>query len=501
MKRRTFLQSAFAAAAVVALRPRLVHARSLRSSPIDVDVDAVTGDGRSITLPARAIADLERRLHGRLLLAADDGYEQARHILNPSFDKRPALIVQATGSADVRAAVDFARDHGGVLLAVKCGGHSFSGASTCDRGLMIDLSPFRGVRADPVARKAWVAGGTLLGQVDHETLALGLATPLGTVSHTGAGGLITGGGFGRLARRFGLSIDNLTAVHIVTADGELRRASADENADLYWGVRGGGGNFGVVTSFELTLHPFERHVIGGRILYPLERVRDVLAVYAEEITNGPDELSLNVVIAQPPGGQAGFVGLDVCYSGPPGRGERVLAKVRGIGRPLVDEIGPVDYATLQMSGDIDDPRARGIYLKSGFVPEIPKDLIDAIVAGFEGHPARATIVYFQEGGGAIARVAPHATAFSQRDVHSNMLVNVGWSMGDDPTPHIDFTRQYWSGLERYTYGFYVNDLDPDATVAAIQENYRDNLARLVAVKKRYDPGNLFRLNANIRPTA
>jgi FAD/FMN-containing dehydrogenase len=210
------------------------------------------------------------RLRGRVLLANDEGYDEARRILNPTFDKRPALIVQPTGTADVRTAVEFAREHS-LLLAVKCGGHSLSGQSTCDRGMQIDLSAFRGVRVDPAARLAWVAGGTLLGQVDHETAAHELVTPLGTVSHTGVGGLTLGGGFGRVARRFGLAIDNLMGVEVVTADARILRANANENSDLYWGVRGGGGNFGIVTSFEFRLHPMQRQVVGGRIAFPLAR--------------------------------------------------------------------------------------------------------------------------------------------------------------------------------------------------------------------------------------
>jgi hypothetical protein len=259
MKRRTFLRSSLAAAAAATVtlpRPR--------------DVNAVTGDGAEITLRGSEIADLSGRLKGRLLLSGDEGYDAARRILNPSFDKHPALVAQVTGVADIRTAVDFARDHE-LLVAVKCGGHSASGKSTCDGGMQIDLSPFRGTRIDPDARKAWVTGGSLLGQLDHEAMAFGLVTPMGTVSHTGVGGLVTGGGFGRLARRFGLAVDNLTSVHVVTADGQFHRANAEENSDLFWGVRGGGGNFGIVTDFEFDLHPMQREVVGGAIVFPIVR--------------------------------------------------------------------------------------------------------------------------------------------------------------------------------------------------------------------------------------
>jgi len=226
MKRRTFLRSSLAAAAAVSVSRTPSFAALYQEAPqAPPDVDAITGAGGQVTLRGRDVADLAARLRGRLLLAGDDGYAQARQILNPSFDKYPALIVQPTGTADVRTAVDFARDHDGLLLAVKCGGHSASGKSTCDGGILIDLSAFRDVRVDPEARKAWVTGGSLLGQLDHESMAYDLVTPMGTVSHTGVGGLVTGGGFGRVARRFGLSVDNLTGVDVVTADGQLRRAN------------------------------------------------------------------------------------------------------------------------------------------------------------------------------------------------------------------------------------------------------------------------------------
>jgi FAD/FMN-containing dehydrogenase len=501
MKRRTFFRSALAAGATLALRPAtgfsaLTHSsRRFRS-----DVDAVTGDGRPVTLTGKAIEELRSRLFGRLLLADDDGYDDARRILNPSFDRRPAIIAQVTGVADIQAAVNFAAEHDGLLLAVKCGGHSFSGTSTCDRGMMIDLSPFRDVRIDPVARRAWVTGGSLLGHVDHETMAHGLVTPLGTVSHTGVGGLVTGGGFGRLSRKFGLAIDNLTSVHVVTADGQFHRASADENPDLFWGVRGGGGNFGIVTSFEFRLHPMQRQVMAGRIVYPIERAKEALTLFAEYGPQASDDLNLGFVMAQPPGGEPGAFVFDVCYAGPADRVDAELAPLRSLGRPLADDVTAQDYVAVQRSGDNSDPRAMGIYLKGGFVPDFPADFVSAIVERFEGHPARTTAIFSQEGGGAVARVAPDATAFSQRDLRANVLSVVGWRFGDDPSQHIEWLRQYWAGLERYSYGFYVNDLEPDHTAAAIQANYRQNHDRLVAVKNRYDPTNLFRLNANVKPT-
>jgi FAD/FMN-containing dehydrogenase len=500
MQRRTFFRSSLAAAAALSFPRQQAMAALFEPLQRAQDVDAVTGDGKQVTLSAKAIADLRAALRGRVLLAADNGYDEARRILNPSFDKRPALIAQVTGAADIRTAVDFARDHGGLLLAVKCGGHSSSGQSTCDRGMMIDLSPFRSVRVDPVARRAWVTGGSLLGQLDHEVMAYGLVTPMGTVSHTGVGGLVTGGGFGRVARRFGLSIDNLVGVDIVPADGQLRRANGNENADLFWGVRGGGGNFGIVTSFEFRLHPMQRRVVGGRIVFPIAKAREGLMLFADYARRAPDELDLGCAMAQPPGGTPGVFAFTVCYSGPENDAERVLAPLRKLGTPMVDDVKAMDYVALQRSGDVSDARAQGIYLKSGFIPDMPEALISAIIERFQGNPGRSTQIFFHLSGGAINRVAANASAFAQRDVFANMLSSVSWRMGDDPAAHIQWCRQYWTALEPFTQGFYVNDLGTERAANAVQATYGPNHDRLVAVKNKYDPKNLFRLNANIRPS-
>ncbi|MGH7553002.1 MAG: FAD-binding oxidoreductase, partial [Longimicrobiales bacterium] len=362
-------------------------------------------------------------------------------------------------------------------------------------------SPFRAVRVDPAAKRAWVTGGSLLGLVDHEAMAHGLVTPMGTVSHTGVGGLVTGGGFGRVARRFGLSVDNLLAVDVVTADGQLRRASASENADLFWGVRGGGGNFGVVTNFEFQLHPMQRQVLSGRVMYPIARAKDALNLYASYAQEAPVELQLDCAVVQPPGGAPGMVGFSVCYSGPASGADKALAPVRALGTPLADTVAPTDYVAVQRSGDVTDPRAMAMYMKGGFVANVPADLISAILSGFQGHPQRMTQIVLVQSGGAIARVPMGGTAFSHRDALANMLVMVAWPNGGDAAPHTAWIKQYFQPLERFTTGFYVNDTPIDATTAAIQSNYRENHARLAAVKDKYDPKNLFRLNANVRPTA
>ncbi|MEJ2343238.1 MAG: FAD-binding oxidoreductase [Gemmatimonadales bacterium] len=501
MKRRTFVRSSLTAAVAASLSTRRSLAALYQEAPqAPPDVDAITGAGGEVTLKGTDIAELAARMRGRVLLAGDAGYDEARHILNPSFDKYPALIAQPTGTADVRAAVDFARDHDNLLLAVKCGGHSASGKSTCDGGMQIDLVAFRDVRVDPIARRARVTGGSLLGQLDHESMAYDLVVPMGTVSHTGVGGLVTGGGFGRVARRFGLSVDSLTAVDVVTADGQFVRASEDENPDLFWGVRGGGGNFGIVTSFEFALHPMQRRVVGGRVMFPIAKAREVLTFFSEFSQEAPDELDIGFLVFYPPGGADGVAGFFLCYSGPESEAERVLAPMGALGTPTVDSVEAMDYVALQRSGDIDDPRARGSYLKSGFISSMPADLISAIMDGLEGHPARSTGVFLQQSGGAINRVSSDATAFAHRDIMGNLLCSVGWRYGDDPSEHVRWIKAYWATLEPFTKGFYSNDLTVDERTAAIHANWGENYPRLVQIKNRYDPGNLFRLNANVGPT-
>ncbi|MDX1482749.1 MAG: FAD-binding oxidoreductase, partial [Woeseiaceae bacterium] len=266
MNRRHFVRGAIASAVATSLAGSNAWAAAMNALlTVTSDIDAVTGSGGDVVLEKAAVQELADSLRGNLLLTGSEGYDVARRVLNKSIDKYPALIVQPTGVADIQNAVTFARERN-LLLAVKCGGHSFSGKSTCDGGMQIDLSRLRHVRVDPASRTAYVAGGSHLGDMDHETMAHGLVTTAGTVSHTGVGGLTLGGGYGRVARRFGLALDNVRAVDIVTADGSLRHASAEENPDLHWAVRGGGGNFGIVTSFEFQLHPMQREVIGGEVV-------------------------------------------------------------------------------------------------------------------------------------------------------------------------------------------------------------------------------------------
>jgi FAD/FMN-containing dehydrogenase len=498
MKRRDFVQSSLWTAAALGISQFRPAYAAVRPGKV-ADIPAVTGDGREITLRGADVQDLAAKLHGQLLLAGDNGYENARRILNPSFDKHPALIVQPVDVPDVQAAVSFARANS-LLVAVKCGGHSHSGQSTCDRGMQIDLSGFRSVRVDPAARRAWATGGVLLGQIDKETAPHELVTPLGTVSHTGVGGLTLGGGFGRVARKFGMAIDNLESVDIVTADGKLLHASAKENPELYWGARGGSGNFGIVTNFEFRLHPMQRQVVAGKLVFPLAKARDVLAMWSEYAPTAPDELYMDPVMAQPPGNIPGIISLEACYCGPQAGAERALAPLRKLGTPLQDTIKTMEYVQVQRMNDASDMRGIASYLKGGFLGKLPGELVSALVDGFQGDPRRTTLLFFQQCGGASSRVKDEATAFAHRYALANMMTVAAWPISDkEPAPHIEATRRYWKTLEPFTRGFYVNDLAREVTAKELNENYRGNYQRLVALKMKYDPTNLFRLNANVTP--
>ncbi len=354
------------------------------------------------------------------------------------------------------------------------------------------------MRIDPAARRAFVEGGSLLGDLDHEAMAHGLVTTAGTVSHTGVGGLTLGGGFGRLARRFGLALDNVKSVDIVTADGQLRHASADENPDLYWAVGGGGGNFGIVTGFEFGLHPMQRQIVGGDVIFPIERARELLEFYGEYANSVPDEMYVDAYMDSPMGDKPGTFAIQTTYSGPAADAERVLAPLRKLGKPIEDTIKAQDYVAIQRSWDQTDPRNNGEYLKSGFVVGYPAGLVDAVMDGFQPDPVRGTSFFTQHAGGAIGRVASDATAFPHRRSTIEIFAMVSWELAKDGKRHTDYIKDYWSKLLPFTDGYYTNEV-ADEHQPKIDENYRGNIGRLRQLKRQYDPQNLFRLNANILP--
>jgi FAD/FMN-containing dehydrogenase len=498
MDRRRFIRSTLSAAIAASIPGSHALAQSLLHTPTSVpgDIDVLTSDGDEVTLKQAAVQELSDSLKGKLVLPGGDAYEQARWLLNAQYDKYPALVVQPTGAADVQNAVTFARENN-LLLAVKCGGHSAAGKSSCDKGMQIDLSRMRNARVDRGAKTARVAGGSLLGELDHEAMAHGLVTTAGSVSHTGVGGLTLGGGFGRLARRFGLTIDNVLEMDVVTPDGKLRRVGPNNDADLYWALRGGGGNFGVVTSFLFQLHEMQRDVVTGFFAYPLAEAKQILSFYAEYTQKMPDEMSIGAGM----GGRLGnepSVAMYFVWSGSADKAEKFIEPLRKAGTVVAERVQSSDYVAVQRSGDIDDTRAFTGYMKSGFINSISGDLVDALVDNFEAHPDRATRFGLGQSGGAIGRVANSATAFAGREANYNLLSFVSWKTGADSDEHVQYIQSHWSNVERHTNGFYLND-HFDQSQEMVNNSYGENFPRLLEIKRRYDPTNLFRLNANIRP--
>ncbi len=498
MKRRLFCGAALATLATASLPlSRLLAAAE--SSTVAADVPAISGTGKQIILPRGDVADLRASLRGQLLLAGDAGYEQARKVWNGSFNRKPALIARCAGTADVIQAVNFGRAHE-LLVSVRGGGHSISGQSACEGGLMIDLAQMNGVRIDPVARRGRVEGGALLGDFDREAQAFGLATTAGTVSHTGVAGLTLGGGFGRLGRKFGMTCDNVRGYDIVTADGKFLRVSAEENADLNWGLRGGGGNFGVVTSFEYELYPVAPVLLGGVMVYPIEQAKEVLGFFDGFFETAPDELYVDTTLVTGPDGHKVLV-LDATYCGSIEAGERVLKPLREFRKPIVDAIAPIPYVKQQSSVDDVFAYGRHYYVKAGFVRNLPPDLIEAMIETFLTSTLPATPVLTAPQGGAISRIAPDATAYPYRDARHNLLVAAAWPDSSGDEAHLTWARAAWKNLEPFTRGFYVNDNNADISERKVLENYGLNYPRLAQLKAKYDPTNLFRLNANIKPKA
>ncbi len=495
MQRRAFCAAGLAALATASWPLRRVRAAG-------TEIAAVGLDGRQLTLTPAEVAELRASLRGELLSAGDPGYDDARRLWNAAFNRRPALIARCAGAADVMHAVGFASAHG-LLTSVRGGGHSLSGQSVCDGGLEIDLAPMRSVHIDQAAKAARVEPGTLIGQFDREAQAFGLATTAGTAADTGIAGLTLGGGFGRIGPKFGLTIDNLTAAEVVTADARLLRTSAQENPDLFWGLRGGGGNFGVVTSFEYRLHGVGPMLYGGEISFPLSGARQLMRSFADYIAGAPDELCVMpdiYVSAKDPA----HIAFDVCYCGPPAEGERAVAGLRKLGKPLEDKLGPATYVKLQGAADPVKPNPYGAYFKGGLVRALTPELIDAAVGYVEASPLPFGFAFigFQPLGNAANRVAPQATAFWNRRAQYDMVLGALWKVpGEGAERNTEWTRAAWAKLEPFTEGYYVNlgESQQDVHAHRVQSAYGDNYARLAALKKRYDPKNLFRLNANIKP--
>jgi len=494
LKRRQFLRTALAALPAATLPFGKLFAAS-DAATFD-DVEAVTNEAKQIVLKGADVKDFSARLRGELLLRNSAGYDSARRIWNGAFDKHPALIVRCSGAADVMEAVKFAAANQ-LLLAVRGGGHSLSGQSVCEKGLMIDLSQMNSSRVDPGKRIAVIEGGALLGALDREALAQGLATTAGTVSHTGVGGLTLGGGFGRLGRRFGLACDNVRSIDLVTADGKFITANAQANKDLFWGLRGGGGNFGVATSFEFQLHPVDPLMVGGEINYSFADAPDMLKFFFDFAMQAPDELNLDAALVRLPNDQR-FLTIDVCYSGPRANVDKVLAPLRTFRKPVRDTVAPAPYVQLQASGDNDSAIGQRYYIKGGFVQKPSQALADVMLATIaEANLPFVTAVSMPQGGGAYERVKVDATAFAQRAAQFNMFVAAIWQDPALSEMAGNWARGAWKKLEPHTHGFYVNEYNDDAH--RMRETYGPNFDRLVALKMKFDPQNLFRMNANISP--
>ena len=456
-------------------------------------------------LEESAIQELASRLRGSLIRRGDAGYEQARAVYNAMIDKHPALIARCVDVADVIAAVNFARDHQ-LTLAVRGGGHNGPGLGTCDDGLVLDLSDMKGIRVDPVACTVRVEGGCTWGEVDHATHPFGLATPSGLISTTGVGGLTLGGGIGYLARSLGLTIDNLLGVDLVLADGSFLTASASEHADLFWAVRGGGGNFGVVTSFLFQLHPIST-VYGGPMLWPFEQAREVMKYWRDFILQAPEEINgwfgfVTVPPAPPFPEQLHLQKMCTivwCSTAPLEQAEMLIQPVRATIPPAVDFAGPMPWPVLQSLFDALYPKGLQWYWKTDFFTELSEKAIELHLKYAAHLPTMHSTMHLYPINGAVHHVGASDTAFSFREANFAEVI-----VGVDPDPAnnermIGWARDYWMALHPYSAGGgYINMMMDEGT-DNVQAAYRDNYARLAQIKATYDPGNLFHVNQNIKP--
>jgi FAD/FMN-containing dehydrogenase len=436
-------------------------------------------------------------LQGELLRPSDIGYDEARKLWNGMIDKRPALIARCRNVDDVVHAVNFARTHG-LLVAVRGGGHNIAGKSVCDGGLMIDLAPMKGIQVDPEKRTANVEPGVLWNELDQATQVHGLATTGGTVSHTGVAGLTLGGGMGWLMATHGLSCDNLLSTQVVLADGQIVTASSTENPDLFWALRGGGGNFGIVTNFEFRLYPVGPTVLGGMILHPMENAREVLRFYRDVASNSPDELSVFAGLLSTPEGMP-VVAILVGWFGPIEEGERHIEPIRKFGSPIIDMVGPIPYAQLQSMLDAGVPHGLPRYWKSGYFEQLSDELLDEIIARTNAKTSPLTTIVLFHLHGACARVKPEATAFGLRREQWDFDIVSQWLDPSTANEHIEWTRAFWQAVSPYTAGVYVNHLDADDSANRVRSAYGPNYDRLLELKRKYDPNNFFKLNHNIVP--
>ena len=468
------------------------------------DHQVVTIRGSGLTqsiLQESVVTDFKASLQGRLLCPGDAGYDDARRIWNGMIDRRPALIARCRGVADIINSVNFARTHE-LLVAVRGGGHNVAGNATCDGGLTIDLSEMRSIWVDPVHRTARAEAGATWGDFDRETQAFGLATPGGQISTTGVSGLTLGGGWGHLARRYGLVSDNLISADIVTANGSFLTSSKTQHAELFWGLRGGGGNFGVVTSLEYQLHPV-RPVMAGLVAYPMAQAKEALRLFRDLTAAAPDELASDIVLITMPDGTP-VVGMVVCYTGPSEDGERLLRPLKTFTPIVMDALGPISYIAAQRLVDGFYPKGLQNYWKSSFLGEISDAVIDTIVHFCTNRPSPMCHGLIEHQlGGSVSRIGHDETAFNHRNVEYSFM-----SIGQCADPSeaeacVRWAREFWQAMQPYaTGGVYVNYLGQEADEGndRIKAAYGpEKYQKLVALKTKYDPTNMFRLNQNVRP--
>ena len=446
-------------------------------------------------------SDLAERLGGSLITPGNERYDDARKVFNDMIDRRPAAIARCSGAADVMDVVKYAREKD-IPVTVRGGGHNVAGRSVRDGAITIDLAPMHGVRVDPVRRRVRAQGGVRLGGLDRETLAVGLVTPSGTVTDTGIAGLTLGGGLGWLMRKHGLTIDNLISADVVTADGKFIIASKNEHPDLFWALRGGGGNFGVVTAFEYQLYEAE-DTTAGIIMFPGERLKDLLHFYRDFTSNAPDSV-MTMGGAMPgipgtptEGGSAAFIA--VCHSGSHAEGERLVRPIKEFGTSFLDTIAPMPFADVQKMFDAGSPPGMRHYWRSSFMDELSDSLIDTFVDNASGLPLPASMIVLEHLGGAMGRVGPTDTAFSNRNAQYNASLLCSWPNADEDEENIAWTRSIGDKLRTFgSGGSYVN-YTSDEGEASVRAASEVNLDRLIAVKREYDPTNMFNANRAIVP--
>ena len=443
------------------------------------------------------LLDLKPLVRGGFLLPGDSGYDQSRKIFNALIDKHPAAIVKCAGVADVVHTVNFARKNGWPL-AVKGGGHNVAGNAICDNGVVIDFSNMRSIRVDPRNQTVRVEPGVTWGEFDHQTQLFDLATPGGLNSTTGVAGFTLGGGIGWLMSKHGLTCDNLISADVVTAEGKLLVATAEENEDLFWGLKGGGGNFGIVTSFEFQLHPLLM-ILAGPLAYPPEKAEDVIRFVCDFNSDAPDELGQGCAFRPLPDGRQ-VLAATFCYAGDLQEGEKIVAPARRFGSPTLDKIQERRYEDFQKSLDDLWPHGLYCYWKSGFMKEPSDEAIKVIARFAKSKPSPLSVIILTYHHGLASRIAPDAAAFSHRDRLYNLNIQAQWSDAADTDLNMKWIREFWAAVEPFmTGGVYVNFLSQEGETR-VRAAYGDNWGRLVALKNKYDPTNLFRFNQNIKPS-